>query len=113
MNITKLDKRITIQQRVGTVDAVGQPVETWQDVAALWANIRHMKGMETIRAGAETSVVRASIRIRSRPGITNGMRVVWNNFVYQITAVLPQTDGERNQVTDLACERVTDTQLGD
>lgn len=99
-----LNRRINIERRATTQDVLGQPVETWDLVAAVWADIRHMGGMESIKAGADVSTVRASIRIRYRAGIDAGMRVTHGADVYDITAVLP--DEARREYVDLVCERV-------
>jgi len=97
-----LNSRITVQQLAGGVDALGQPVQTWADFATLWANIRHSSGVESIKADALTSVVRASIRVRYRTDITVGMRVVGPLSTYNVVAVLPDISGK--EYTDLVCE---------
>lgn len=88
-----LDQRITLQKRSSVVDSIGQPVESWADVAYLWANVRHLSGAESIRSGAPASQVKASIRIRPmsilHSGVDSGMRVLHGAAVYQVEAVLP------------------------
>lgn len=84
-----LNRQIIIRQRVGTADALGQPVESWAMVATAWAEIRHPSGVEQLKAGAEVSTVRASIRVRRRDGITAAMQAVHGSTVYNIKAVLP------------------------
>lgn len=103
MRAGKLSSRIVIEQRVATQDAVGQPAETWSTVATVWAHIRILNGMEAIKADAETSITKASIRIRKRSGIDAGMRVSHAGAIYNIEAVLP--DEERREHLDLVCER--------
>lgn len=98
-----LDKRVTLQQPATGEDAAGQPSTSWSDVATLWANIRLQSGLETIKAGAEKSIVRASVRIRYRTGITAGMRILHGTTAYNIEAVLPDP-GKRH--VDLVCEVV-------
>ena len=94
MNITgKLRSRVDIQSRSTTQDAIGQPVETWTTFATAWAHIRVMGGLEAIKAGAVTSTLKASIRIRYRTGIDAGMRVLHGGVVYQVLAVLPDVAG--------------------
>jgi SPP1 family predicted phage head-tail adaptor len=65
----QLRDRIEIQRRATGQDALGQPAQGWELVAKLWANVRHLNGTEAIKAGAVTSAVNASIRIRWRAGI--------------------------------------------
>ncbi|KIF83565.1 phage head closure protein [Noviherbaspirillum autotrophicum] len=93
-------------QALGTErDEIGQPLPTgWADVADLWADIRYQTGMETVKAGAEASITRVSIRIRHRDDINAGMRVIHGGIIYNIKAVLP--DVARKQHVDLVCEAV-------
>lgn len=102
MRANDLDKRVKLQQMVAGQDAVGQPVQTWTDVATIWANIVHQSGIEAIKHDAVASSVRASIRIRARAGVAPSMRILLGATAYNILAVLP--DGSR--MVNLACEVV-------
>lgn len=104
MKAGSLNRRVTIKARSVGQDATGQPVEAWQDVASVWASVRHLSGLESLKADRESSTVRASIRIRYRAGIDAGMRVHQGSSVYDIRAVLP--DEVRREFMDLSCERV-------
>lgn len=105
MRAGTLNRQVTIQRKTGGVDPIGQPLpEGWEDVATVWANIRYLSGTESIKADAETSVARASIRIRYRTGLNAGMRVLHGGTVYEIKAVLP--DEARREHVDLVCEVV-------
>lgn len=104
MRAGTLNSRITIQQLAAGQDSLGQPVQTWSDVATVWANIKQSSGSETIRSDRELSVVRASIRIRYKTGLNAGMRVVAGADVYEIRAVLGDVGGK--EYTDLVCELV-------
>ena len=105
MRAGQLNQRITVQQLAAGQDALGQPMQTWSTVAELWAHILHSSGIEMVKAGAEMSIVRASIRVRYTRQITAGMRVVADGFTYNVTAVLPDMEGK--QYTDLTCEIVS------
>lgn len=105
MNAGQLSTRVTLQRLSGASDELGQPVKTWIDVAAVWADVRHNTGMGAIRAGGEVSVIKASVRIRRRDDITAGMRVVSGATVYEIEAVQPPV--ARQDHTDLVCKVVT------
>lgn len=100
----KLQYRVRIERRPAARDAAGQPIEVtdWPEVATVWADIRLLGGLETIKAGAVTEKVRASIRIRTRAGLNSGMRVVHGAKVYQIETVLPDLADRRH--IDLVCE---------
>lgn len=104
MEIGKLNRRVVIQQLTAGQDEIGQPVTAWTALATVWANIRYLNGLETIKADAQTSVVKASIRIRRRTDITAAMRVVFGATTFEIKAVLP--DEQDRERTDLLCEVV-------
>lgn len=104
MQAGRLDSRVTIQAPGTTTDELGQPIPGWTDVALVWASIRHLSGVEAIKADAVTSTVRASIRIRWRTGLNAGMRVVHGAQVYNIEAVLPDAGGR--EYVDLVAEVV-------
>lgn len=103
MQAGALNRRITLQQLAAGQDAAGQPVPTWSDVATVWASIRHPAGLQAIKGDADTSLVKASIRIRYRTGLTSGMRVKHGSEFYDIHAILP--DAGRVYL-DLVCVRV-------
>lgn len=100
----RLNRLVQVQQRSGAQDEIGQPVETWATLAAVWADIRQPSGLAAIKANAEVSVVQASIRIRYRTDIDAGMRVVHGATVYSISAVLMDVSGR--QWIDLVCQVV-------
>ncbi len=103
----KLKARLSLQEPGSVQDAIGQPIPGFVEVARPWGDIRTQSGLEAIKADAMTSVVKASIRIRRRPGVVTGMRLVharanWPDVVYEIKAVL--VDEQSKDHIDLACE---------
>lgn len=86
-------------------DEAGQPVTGMTQYAQVWANIATSGGLETIKAGAITSTVKVSIRLRYREDLNNSMQVVSNAETYKVLAVLPDTSGKKRHV-DLVCERI-------
>lgn len=104
MDAGRMNRRCTIQQPSATQDSLGQPASTWADVATVWADIRLNSGLEAIKADAQQTTTKASIRIRYRAGLTAGMRVVHNLVNYQVNAVLPDVGGR--EYVDLVCEVV-------
>lgn len=103
MQAASLKNRVTIQSPSTSVDSVGQPLTTWTDTAYLWASIRNINGISSIKSGADTSIVKASIRLRYKPGINAGMRVLHGTDVYDIQAVLPD---DNRVFVDLVCLQV-------
>lgn len=101
MRAGQLNHRITIQRPTGAQDAWGTPEPAgWEDVALVWADFRYQSGSESIRAGADVSTVRASVRIRWRTGVDAGMRVLHGGQVFDVEAVLPSADRKH---IDLVC----------
>lgn len=90
-----LNHRITLLRRAAGVDALNQPIDTWTALPDLFADVRFQSGLETLRAGAEVSVVRASIRVRARNDIDSSMRVRYLGVDYDIKAVLPDSADRR------------------
>lgn len=97
----QLRSRGTLQGPPTALDDLNQPVGPWIDLGPLWGDIRHLSGLQTIKAGADASVVHASIRIRFRADIVAGMRAVFGSTTYRIRAVLPDA---RRVYADLVAE---------
>ena len=107
MEAGKLNSRVKIQQLAAGQDSIGQPVQTWSDVATVWANIKSasgVKALEAMRAGADSSITLVSMRVRRRTDITAAMRVSHGTVIYNITGVLP--DEQAKTYMDLVCSRI-------
>lgn len=104
MNAGDLNNLVTIQSPQAGQDAIGQPLSGWSTFARVWADVRQYNGLEMIKAGAAVSVAKASIRIRYRTDVTNGMRVLVGETPYEVEAVIP--DVAKRQFTDLVCKVV-------
>lgn len=94
MRAGKLRDSITIQHKIDTPDAFGQPVSAWSDLATVWANVLFNNGKEAISSQSEVAMKAASMRIRWRTDIITGMRVIFNGETYNIKAVLPAQNRE-------------------
>lgn len=106
MQAGSLKDRITIQRHTQEQDEWGTPVPgagAWVELAKVWADVKHPSGLGAIKADADVSIVRASIRIRRRADVDAGMRVLFGVAVYNIEAVLP---GRTREYLDLACKKV-------
>lgn len=102
--MTKMNHRVTLLNRATERDAAGQKADTWAELGSIWADVRFQTGAEVLRANAETSVVRVSIRIRARSDVDNGMRVRYLANEYDIESALP--DSSNCQFMFLVCRRV-------
>lgn len=95
----------TVEAPAEGQDEVGQPLTGWVPFKKFWADIRGTAGLETIRADAEISIRKVSIRTRYRTDITAAMRIVCSGVTYNVKVVLPDTVGKKH--LDLACEVAT------
>jgi SPP1 family predicted phage head-tail adaptor len=64
MDIGKFDKRITLQSRSATLDDYGQQINSWSDVATIWANIKPISGREKLRSMAIESELTHTVAVR-------------------------------------------------
>jgi SPP1 family predicted phage head-tail adaptor len=94
-----LRNRVELQSRLEVFDDIGQPSTSWLTTATVWADIRYLSGLSTLKAGADVSVSKCSIRMRYR-AVNAGQRIVYGNEVFEIDAVLP--DGKREYVDCVA-----------
>jgi len=101
MQAGKLRDRIVILQRQAGSDSLGQPSTTWHALAFLWAEVRFVSGIETIKAGRESSTSRASVRIRNISGIERQMRTQIGGVDYDIVDIVP---GQKRAYLTLICE---------
>jgi SPP1 family predicted phage head-tail adaptor len=110
MRAGDLNRRVRIERHEQDQDGLGQPIDTWTEVATVWCNVRMLTGKETLTSDAEVASATASIRIRYRTDVDNGMRAVLLKFidrqpvddvVFNILAPLPNVASR--EYTDLAC----------
>lgn len=79
MDAGRLDRRITLQSSVATRDAAGGMVETWSDVATVWAQVRNLSAREVQLAAQRGAAVKAAVTVRYRTGLATDMRVVFED----------------------------------
>lgn len=96
--------RITIQKPPAMTGTLHQQNPSWLDLGVFWANVRHLGGLETLRANSEVSVLRASVRMWYRPEVDSTMRLVHNGVTYGISS--PPLRNPDRRFMDLVCEAV-------
>lgn len=104
MSAGELRDLVSIQAiNPASTDAMGQPVQSWAEVAQVWAGIRHLSGLGVIKAGESLGVIKASIKVRERSDLAAGMRVVVpGGLTYAVQSVLP--DAAHRGYMFLVCE---------
>lgn len=109
LTASKLNKRITIQQKGRTEDDAGYPVPDpmgWEDVVTIWASREPVSGREFFAAADTKYEKTVRWRIRYRSDIKEGMRLVNDGRDYHIYAVIDDANGDRTE-THLMTTEVT------
>jgi SPP1 family predicted phage head-tail adaptor len=103
MNRIGKDTRGWLQSPSSAPDDLGQPAaDSWTNVALISAKVSFLSGMETLKAEAMTSLVKANVRIRTRSDVRSGWRYLVGDTAYDIVSVPPS--GSRHDYMDLGCE---------
>ena len=86
----KLDRRVRIDARSMTQDAKGGEVETWAELATVWASRNDEAGREFFANQADQAELTTEFQIRHRTDLDHTMRVVDVNTaeVWGIEAIL-------------------------
>lgn len=103
MRAGELRDRITIQQVAETRSDSGAIVQTWPDVATVWAAIEGLEGREFFAAQELNAQVTSKIAIRYLAGIVPKMRVVFGARTFDIQAVI-DPDGRRRELQLMVVE---------
>jgi len=104
MNAGKLRHRVTIQELVRADDGYGGIIETWQDVATVWAAVEPLRGSERYRAQQVQAELSHKVTMRYRAGVKPQMRLLHNGRVLNIEAVIDAE--ERHRWLELLCSEV-------
>lgn len=101
MRAGKLDRRVKLQRYTVTQNTLGEEVQTWVDVATVWAGRRDLRGTE--RYAAQQMVAKTTViyTIRYRAGLTPLNRLIDGSDVYDIQAALQVG---RKEGLELHCE---------
>ena len=93
-----LDQRVTFERLQSGTDEIGQPIESWLTLGTVWAAVEPQAGREFVAAGALQSQLTTKIRVRHRPGINSGDRVIHDGRVYDIQSVVDYRSEKRELV---------------
>ena len=108
MGAGEFNRRITLHEKSGAVDAANQPIDDFADAPAftLWAKILGASGLSVVRAGMDGVAATSgmySFRVRYRPtGIHTDMQLRYGGFKFDVRDV--RHDFNRHEYTDIVCE---------
>lgn len=100
----RLNKRVTLQSAASARDGHGQPIETWSNVAVVWAAIEPIRGREYFSAQQFAAEVTHRVRIRYRSGVSPKWRVIHGSRTFRIETVIDPL--ERQETIELMCVEV-------
>jgi SPP1 family predicted phage head-tail adaptor len=111
----KLNRRIRIQQQTISVDDYGQQLETWADIAIVWAAIKPVKtssAREKVKAFELSPDITHEITVRYNvnflpASITDSRRIVYQNRVYSIAAAYDIEEDRRSIVFECKDSGIT------
>lgn len=98
----ELNRRINLQSQTTTTDTEGRWSGSWVTVFRPWAKIATDSGSEIQEGDQEQTVLRHTVRIRYRPGVTAAMRVTYGARVFDILSVIDPD--QRHEWLDLSCQ---------
>lgn len=88
MRSGNLDRRITIQRKNSIQNQYGEPIETWIDVATVWAEKRDLRGTERYAAQQDIAEVDTRFRLWYRRGFSAMDRILCEGRTYEIVQVI-------------------------
>lgn len=108
MNIGALDRLIIIQTLVNTQSATtGEPVESWTDLANVWATVTYPSSNEARNEGVEqsreTTITPVNFTIWFRTDVTEKMRILYDSEYFNIMRI--NKVGQRNEMLKLVTEK--------
>lgn len=98
--IGNMRERVTLQEATTTTDGFGGTIETWQDVAEVWARVEPVKSTEAIVAGGIANIDDVLVHIRHRDDVAPTWRLVWQGGTYSITGVRNLDERKRTLTID-------------
>ncbi len=96
-------RRLVIEAPVATADGLGGAQQSFQRLAAVWAQVEWLAGTERWHEGRPEQVGTHRITLRWRPGLDASQRLRDGDRIYAIRA-LGDPDGARRRLVCLAEE---------
>jgi SPP1 family predicted phage head-tail adaptor len=93
-----LRRRLVLEAAVATPDGVGGMTQTYQTVAALWAQVEWLAGGEHWRRGRPEQAATHRVTMRWRDGVDAGQRLRDGERLFDIRAVADPDGGRRRLV---------------
>ena len=100
-------QRVTLQDLVETVDSYGQPIQSWVDVATFWAEVRPLRGQESLNvrqvwATATTLIKHRYLGPALDPSPKQRYKLVKDGRIFNVLD--PTNVEERNRSIESVCQ---------
>lgn len=102
-HIGALRRRLVLEAPVATADGLGGTTQSFETVAAVWAQVEWLSGGERWRMGRAEQYATHRVTMRWRDGVDAGQRLLDKDRVFDIRAVA-DPDGGRRRLTCLVEE---------
>ena len=101
-----LRNRVILQTLQPSRDSFGDTIKGYANWATVWAAVEPLTGNERFQSveAQDLASVNYRIRIRHREGVNHQMRVFWKGRTFDIKAVIPLE--ERQREMHLLCEEL-------
>jgi len=87
-NPGKMNRRLTIQARALSKDAMGGRSQSWSDLLTVWAELLTHRSAESVLSDAERETDMKAFRVRYHPAFTTeGHRVLYKLEFYNIEGI--------------------------
>lgn len=83
----RLDRRIVIEEATQTRDELGAIIETWATWRTIWAQVTPMTANDRFLSDALRPARTNKFRIRYLAGISEQMRITFEDRTYKITGI--------------------------
>lgn len=87
MNIGKLDRRVTVQERVTTKDQMNHDLITWTNRGTFWAGVKYSGGKDTQEGKQRVEVDRATFTFRYNSAFSTTDRIIFDGGVYDVHSI--------------------------
>ena len=111
MQAGRLRDRLVVQNPTTTRSPTGQPVKSWSDGPAVWAEVKGISGNEQMSAGVETAEATIRVWMRFRRDVTaaSRLKVLTGPFKGAVLNVIgmPIPDAKGSQL-EILCKQGTE-----
>ena len=87
MRAGELDRKVRLEQRINTPNAYGEPIESWNLIAEVWASRAQLSGRELFESDQVAAEALYRFRLYYRTDLDATCRIVYDGKNYDIKSV--------------------------